>query len=317
MTIASLLADLDLPGARLVGNADLPIRQPVNFEMIGEGLGADGLAWLKPGNEGRLPNHQPVALLICTEESKAQLPFNAPIKAWLLTDTPRRAYAAIIAAHFAKKREARVEPTAVIHPSARLGQEVYIGHYVVIEEGCTVGDRTHILHHTVLMENTQVGSDCHIGCNSTVGRPGFGYERDAQGRPRHVEQVGRVRIGNHVSIHSNSCIDRAAIGETVLEDYVGIDNLVHIAHGAHIGERTLVTANAMVAGSARIGPGGWIAPSVNILNGITLGANLMTGMGAVVVKPAGDNETLIGSPAEPIERFKIWQKIRKGLMGGI
>lgn len=312
-TVAELLEGVHLGEHRLEGDAGALVRLPVNFEMMAEGLGAEGLGWLKPGNEAKLPA-APLALLICTPESREKLPTGLPIRAWLLTDTPRRVFAGILAAHFAPRRPARVEATAIVHPEARLGADVYIGHYVVIEAGCVIGDRTQILHHTVLMEGTEVGQDCVIGCHCTIGMPGFGYENDAHGRPRPLPQVGTVRIGHHVHIHSNTCIDRAALGATVLHDDVAVDNLVHIAHGAVIGERSLVIANAMVAGSARIGTDSWIAPSVNVMNGITLGDRTMTGMGATVVKSAPDDQTLVGSPAEPIATFKSWLRARKRLL---
>lgn len=317
MTLADLLAGADPAEARLEGDAQVWLHQPVNFDMIAEGLGAQGLAWLKPGNEARLPAGQPVAALVCTPESRAKLPADAPVRAWILTEHPRRVFARLVQLGFAPARPARTEPTAIVHPSAQVGAGCYIGHYVVVEEGCIIGDRVQILHHTVLMAGTVVGADTTIGSHCTIGAPGFGYERDAEGRPIPVPQVGRVRIGMRCHIHSNTCIDRAALGYTDLHDDVAVDNLVHIAHGAVIGARTFVIANAMVAGSARIGTDGWVAPSVNVLNGITLGDRLMTGMGATVVKSAGNDQTLVGSPAEPIEQFKAWLRARKRLADGL
>ncbi len=315
-TLASLLQGIDLADATVAGDPSVLLSQPVNFDMVAEGLGAEGLAWVKPGNEDRLPAGQPVAALVCTPESRAKIADPARIRAWVLTPSPRRVFAQLVQQGFAPQRPARIEPTAQIHPSAQIGAGCYIGHYVVIEEGCMIGERVQVLHHTVLMAGTEVGADTTIGSHCTIGAPGFGYERDADGRPMAVPQVGRVRIGQRCHIHSNTCIDRAALGFTQLHDDVAVDNLVHIAHGAVIGPRTFVIANAMVAGSARIGADGWVAPSVNILNGITLGDRLMTGMGATVVKSAGDDQTLVGAPAEPIEQFKAWLRARKRLTEG-
>ena len=91
---------------------------------------------------------------------------------------------------------------------------------------------------------------------------------------------------------------------TIIHEGCKIDNLVHIAHNVKIGKQSLIIANAMIAGSTIIGEYSWIAPSASIINGVSIGNHTTIGMGSVVTKHVPDNETWVGSPAQPIKSFK-------------
>ena len=131
-----------------------------------------------------------------------------------------------------------------------------------------------------------------------IGGAGFGFERDDNGNRLRFPQIGGVRIGNHVDIGGNTCIDRGALSDTILEDYAKVDNLCHIAHNAHIGKNAVVVACAEVSGSCAIGDDTWVGPNTCIRDQRTIGSNTLIGMGAVVVKHVGDNEVWAGNPAK-------------------
>jgi len=170
------------------------------------------------------------------------------------------------------------------------------------------------MHNTVVLKNTTIGDRVRIGSNCSIGNFGFGYEKNEKEDYELIEHLGVVKIENDVHIHNNTCIDRGVLGETYIGENVKIDNLVHIAHGVHIERNSLIIANAMVAGSVRIGKNSWIAPSTSVKNQINISAGTLTGIGAVVLKDSSENDVLIGSPATTMEEYKKWSIVRKKLL---
>jgi UDP-3-O-[3-hydroxymyristoyl] glucosamine N-acyltransferase len=174
------------------------------------------------------------------------------------------------AARVRPRPAAGIHPSAVIDASALIGADVSIGALAVIEAGAQVGDGAQIGPHCVVERNARVGSgsrlaarvtlgfDCQIGercivhAGVVIGADGFGFA-PTQGRWEKIEQLGAVRIGNDVEIGANTCIDRGALEDTVLEDGVKLDNLIQIGHNVHVGAHTAMAGCAGVAGSARIG----------------------------------------------------------------
>lgn len=152
-----------------------------------------------------------------------------------------------------------------------------------INSSAKIGKNT-ILKSTTIEENVTIGANC------TIGGVGFGYEEGEL-----IPHIGRVRICEGVEIGNNVCIDRAVMGETLLQKNVKIDNLVHVAHGAQIGEGSMIIAHAMIGGSVKIGKNVWIAPSVSILNGLTIGDNAYIGMGANVLKDVEEGQKIVGN----------------------
>ncbi|KAA9129602.1 UDP-3-O-(3-hydroxymyristoyl)glucosamine N-acyltransferase [Marinihelvus fidelis] len=189
----------------------------------------------------------------------------------LLSTNPYAAYARV-----AELFDHRPKNTPGVHPSARLGQDVVLGNAVhiganaVIGDGCQLGDGCDIGPNCVLAPGTVLGDGCRLVANITladdvrlgrrvlvhpgavIGADGFGIARDAKGWVK-VPQLGGVRIGDDCEVGANSCIDRGAIGDTVLEDDVRIDNLVQIGHNCHVGAHTAMAAYVGLAGSTTVG----------------------------------------------------------------
>ena len=188
--------------------------------------------------------------------------------------------------------ERRVEPPDV-HPSVRIGAGA------VIEEGVRIGEGTVIGPNAVLRNGARVGRWCEIQSGAVIGDEGFGFERDGQNRPLRMLHLGSVRIGDHVQIGALAAVARGALGDTVIEDYVKVNNLVHIAHNCHIGEGTLIGACADLCGSLRIGRNCWIAPNCSIRQKLVIGDGAIVGIGAVVVKDVAAGVMVVGNPARP------------------
>lgn len=146
-----------------------------------------------------------------------------------------------------------------------------------------------------VVRNAVVGHNVTIGANCSIGLPGFGFVATGERFPHH----GRVIIGDDVSIGSNVCIDRGALGDTVVRRGAKIDNLVHVAHNCDIGEDALIIAGATLCGGVRVGPGARIAPNAVVREQVTIGAGSVVGLGAVVVRDVDPGTTVVGNPAKP------------------
>jgi UDP-3-O-[3-hydroxymyristoyl] glucosamine N-acyltransferase len=140
-----------------------------------------------------------------------------------------------------------VDPDAVIDPTARIGA------LCVVERGARIGAGTVLKNRVSVGENCVIGERCIVHPGVVIGADGFGFAPDADGAWEKIEQLGAVRIGNDVEIGANTCIDRGALGDTVIDDGVKLDNLIQIAHNVRIGKHTAMAGCAAVAGSATIG----------------------------------------------------------------
>jgi UDP-3-O-[3-hydroxymyristoyl] glucosamine N-acyltransferase len=157
-----------------------------------------------------------------------------------------------------------VEAGALIHEQASIGALAHVGEGAVIGRGAVVGPQCHVGAHAVIGEFTRlaaqvvVGERCRIGARcilhggAVIGADGFGFA-PVDGRWEKIEQLGAVDIGDDVEIGANSCVDRGALQDTVLEQGVKLDNLVHIAHNVVVGAHTAMAACVGIAGSTRIG----------------------------------------------------------------
>lgn len=138
----------------------------------------------------------------------------------------------------------------------------------------------------------------HFGQFSVVGGVGFGFATSRNGEHIRIPHLGHVRIGRHVSIGSNTCIDRAVIGETYIGTGTKIDNLVHVAHNCKIGDDVLICAGAVLCGSVEVGDGAFIGAGAVIKNKVKIGKKAIIGAGAVVVKDVEEGQTVKGNPAK-------------------
>ncbi len=163
-----------------------------------------------------------------------------------------------------------VDPLASVHATARIGRDVTVGPFAVIGPDAAVADGARIGAHSVLGRGARVGAGsvlharvslgdrCSVGARCilhpgvVVGADGFGFAPH-QGEWVKIEQLGAVRIGDDVEIGANTCIDRGALDDTVIEDGVKLDNLIQIGHNVRIGAHTAMAGCVGVAGSADIG----------------------------------------------------------------
>jgi UDP-3-O-[3-hydroxymyristoyl] glucosamine N-acyltransferase len=209
---------------------------------------------------------------------------------------------------------AGIHPTAVIDPSAEIGEDAHIGAYVVIGPGVTIGPNATILPHVVLYPGVKAGShlfahahsvvreNCVLGDHVTIengviiGADGFGFAKNNEGHWVKIPQSGPVRIGSHVDIQANACIDRATVGVTEIGDGSKIDNLVQVGHGSRVGNDTLICAQTGLAGSSVIGNNVILAGQVGIAGHCSVGDGVILTAQSAVSHDVPPGKMISGSP---------------------
>jgi UDP-3-O-[3-hydroxymyristoyl] glucosamine N-acyltransferase len=198
-----------------------------------------------------------------------------------------------------------VHPTAWIAPDAHLGEGVQIGAFAVVEAGARIGAHSRIAPHVVIGARCELGERCIVHAGVVIGADGFGFA-PLEGRWEKIEQLGRVRIGSDVEIGANCTIDRGALDDTVIDEGVKLDNLIHIAHNVHVGAHTAMAGCAAVAGSARIGRHCTIGGDAKILGHLVLADHVHISACSVVTRSILKPGTYTGF--FPIDDNASWEK---------
>ena len=218
-----------------------------------------------------------------------------------------------------------VHTSAVVDPSVKLGKNVHVGPFTVIEkgaeigddavieaqvfvgEGCKVGAKTHIYPQVTLREGTIVGKGCILHCGVRLGGDGYGYTTSVGLTGIKIEkipQLGVVELGDGVEIGSNTTIDRARIGRTYIGPMTKIDNLVQVGHNVKIAGYSGLIAQSGVAGSAQIGKGCLIWAQAGISGHIKIADGVQVGPQAGVPQSLdGSVKYVLGAPAESMKDF--------------
>lgn len=282
---------------KFIGNKDQAIEALVQTDRVDEN--EKNLCWCSDKNIESLKGLKK-GTVICS----ATIPSDFINKDcnYILVENPRLTFKKIIELFFIEKEVIyEIEKSAFIHPTAIISSNVKIGHNVVIEKDVVIEEFTIVGSNTVILKDTKIGKRVKVGCNNTIGGVGFGYEKNENKEYELIPHIGNVVIEDDVEIGNNTTIDRAVIGSTFLRKNSKVDNLVHIAHGVEIGENSLIIANSMIAGSAKIGKNVWVAPSASILNKKVVKDNSVIGMGAVILKDVEENEVIVGNPGKSIK----------------
>ncbi|MES2441446.1 MAG: DapH/DapD/GlmU-related protein [Pseudomonadota bacterium] len=218
----------------------------------------------------------------------------------IAVERPRLVFA-LAAQQFGQARAASgIHATAIVHPSAVIDASVSIGAYTVIGEDCRIGANTRIGHHNVFGPRVEIGSDCIIGSTNVIGEEGFGVEEFGDSETVRLPSIGGVTIGDRVEIGNFNALVAGTMDPTVIEDGCQIDNLIHIAHNAHIGAGSLIIAGAEISGSVILGKRVWVGPNACIKNGLEIGDDCLIGIGATVIRSSEANAILAGNPAKKL-----------------
>jgi UDP-3-O-[3-hydroxymyristoyl] glucosamine N-acyltransferase len=212
--------------------------------------------------------------------------------------------------------ERGVHPTAIVGSNVRCGNNVAIMAYAVIADNATVGDNTVIYPHVYVGENVSIGENtvifpnvsiyahCTLGARviihsgAVIGGDGFGFVT-VRGRHHKVPQIGNVVIEDDVEIGSNSTIDRATTGSTLVKQGTKIDNLVHLAHNVVVGENCFLVTQSGIAGSTKVGNNVTFAGQSGCVGHITIGDNCVFAGRAAPTRDVPANSFYAGFPARP------------------
>lgn len=179
--------------------------------------------------------------------------------------------------------QSSVHPSAVVDPAAVVDATARIGPLCVVEAGARIGAGTVLKSRVTVGEDCVIGERCLLHPGVVIGADGFGFAPDGE-RWEKIEQLGAVQIGNDVEIGANTCIDRGALQDTVIEDGVKLDNLIQIGHNVRVGRNTAMAGCVGVAGSATIGPNCTIGGGAIVLGHLTVGAGVHISAATVVSK---------------------------------
>ncbi len=249
-------------GCELRGDPDTPVERVATLQEAGAGA----IAFLA---NSRYRRHLPgtrAAAVVLDASTVDDCPTNA-----LITTNPYATYAriaqvlypeaacpagrhpgAVVDAAAEVDPSAWIGPNTYVGPGARIGAGAQIGPNCVVMERAAVGAATRLVAHVTLCAGVEIGARCLFHPGVVIGADGFGHAPDAGGFVK-IPQVGSVRVADDVEIGANSTIDRGAIGDTVIDNGVKIDNQVQVGHNCHIGEHTVISGCVGISGSVTIG----------------------------------------------------------------
>lgn len=295
---------------KVEGNQNITVNRPAKIEEAEEGT----IAFL--GNlkyEAYAYTTKASILLVSNDFRPSQ-----PLTATLIRVADVYASVALLLEKFGQKEQTTSEISALaqVHSTAKIGQNAAIGAYTVIEENTILGDNALIYPQVYIGKNVKIGNNvtlypgvriyeaCHIGdncilhANVVIGSDGFGFAPTGDGSFKKVPQIGNVIVENNVEIGSNTTIDRATMGSTIIREGVKLDNLIQIAHNVEIGKNTVIAAQAGIAGSTKIGENCLIGGQVGIVGHIKIAdgtkIQAQSGVASAVTEP---NTAIYGSPA--------------------
>jgi UDP-3-O-[3-hydroxymyristoyl] glucosamine N-acyltransferase len=281
-------------GGELRGDAAHPIARIAPLETAG----GDAITFVAQARLQKVLEASTAGAIVVAPSLVAAAPAGRSL---VVTDDPYL-YFARLTQWWAKRLRpapaAGVHPTAWVAPDAIVAASATVGPHAVVEAGAVIGERVRLGAHCVVGAGSTVGADslmhprvtiaagCTVGercvfqSGAVIGADGFGIA-PTQGRWERIEQLGGVRIGNDVDIGANTCVDRGALDDTVLEDGVKLDNQIQIGHNCHIGAHTVMAACVGIAGSTKVGRnvmiGGaaMIQGHIEIADGVTVSASTM------------------------------------------
>jgi UDP-3-O-[3-hydroxymyristoyl] glucosamine N-acyltransferase len=299
------------------GNPDAKIN---NVSKIEEG---------KEGTLAFLANPKYTKYIYSTQASivlvNKSLELEEKVSATLIrVDDAYQAFAALLQLYEQyKPKKTGINDKASIAGSAILGKDPYVGDFAYIGDNVKVGDNVKIYPQAYIGDNVKIGNntiiyagakiytDCVIGQNciihagAVIGSDGFGFAPQEGNNYNKIPQIGNVVLEDDVEIGSNTTIDRATMGSTILRKGVKIDNLVQIAHNVEVGENTVIVSQVGIAGSTKIGKNCMIAGQVGIVGHITIADGVkiaaQSGISNSVTKPG---EIMLGSPPAPISEMR-------------
>ncbi len=295
----------------------------VNGEIVGDGdIVVTGICGIKEAQKGDLTfvansrylplmNQTKASAIITSRDVK-----KAP-KPIIRTENPSMAFAKMVGlmAPNEVNKPKGIHPTAVIGEKVKIGRNVALQAYVVIEDNVEIKDSTTLYAGAYVGHHTKIGKDCTIypyviirervvigdrviiHGGTVIGSDGFGFST-VKGVHQRIPQIGSVVIEDDVEIGANVTIDRARFDKTIIKKGTKIDNLVQIAHNVIVGEHSIIVAQSGISGSATIGNNVTLAGQSGVIGHVSIGDNVVVGGKSGVTKSIPPNSCVSGFPAK-------------------
>ena len=202
-----------------------------------------------------------------------------------------------------------IHPSAVVDASAQIAPDAVIGPLCVIGAGVRIGAGTRLAARVTVYDGCTLGARCIVHSGVVIGADGFGFapvKGEGAFRYEKIEQLGGVRIGDEVEIGANTCIDRGALDDTVIEDGVKLDNLIQVGHNVHIGAHSAMAGCVGIAGSAVIGKRCTVGGGAIVLGHLTLADDVHISAASVVMRSIRQSGQYSG--VFPIDDNAAWEK---------
>ena len=200
---------------------------------------------------------------------------------------------------------AGIHPSAVVEPEAEVDPTATVGALCYVGAGVRIGAHTRLAPRVTVMDGCSIGARCIVHSGVVIGADGFGFA-PTEGRWEKIEQLGSVRIGDDVEIGANTCIDRGALDDTVIEDGVKLDNLVQVGHNVRIGAHSALAGCVGIAGSAVIGRHCTFGGGAIVLGHLTLADGVNISAATVVTRSIAKPGLYSG--VFPIDDNASWEK---------
>lgn len=217
---------------------------------------------------------------------------------------PRAWFITAIERLFPGQARPGIHPSASVSGSASVGRGVSIGAHSKIDDGVSIGAETTIGDNVVVHLGTQIGARCRIQDNTTIGGTGLAFHRGVDGQTYFFPHLGRVLIGDDVTIGANSCIVRGMLNDTIIGARSKLGNFVNIGHNCTVGSDCFLSSGVVLCGRVAIEDGVRMAASVCVNDHVRVGAGAWIGLGSVVTKTVAPNARVFGVPAEQLRTMR-------------
>ena len=235
--------------------------------------------------------------IITTDKIKNKI--NIPI---ISSENPRLDFQRVAMEFFTRDEfSPNIHKTAIVEKSSSIGKDVYIGPHCYIGNNVKIGDKTKIFANVCIYGKTEIGSNSIVLSNTTIGSEGFSFSFTGDAF-FHFPSLGSIVIGKNVWIGSNCTVEKSQIDQTIIEDHVKIDDLVHVGHNSTIKRSTQIAAGVVISGRVKVGKGCWLAPNSVIDNGCEIGDDCLVGTSSLVRSNFPENSVIVGSPAKLLKK---------------
>ncbi|HKL71144.1 MAG TPA: UDP-3-O-(3-hydroxymyristoyl)glucosamine N-acyltransferase [Marinilabiliaceae bacterium] len=307
------------------GDPDVIVR---NVSKIEEG-GPSTLTFLANPKYASYIYTTNASVVIVNNTFKAEQPVNATL---IRVEDAYNALAKLLQMYQASlPKKSGIEQPSFVDKTATLGDFVYVGAFAYVGEkvkladkvqifpqayvgdGVSIGENTIVYAGAKIYQGCKIGANCVIHAGAIIGSDGFGFAPGADGQFEKIPQIGNVVLEDFVEIGSNTTIDRATMGSTIIRKGTKLDNLIQVAHNVEIGENSVLAAQTGIAGSVKIGNnvmfGGQVGISghITIANGVKLAAQ--SGVSKSIVK---EGSVQMGAPSfDAMQYNKAYVVFRK------